>query len=56
VLDVLLHILANFDHEHSIVSLGGETSVSNRKIITEFIASEISLSTTSLSADRSHSF
>ena len=56
MLDVLLHILANLDHEHSIVSLGGETSVSDRKIITELIASEVSLSTTSLSADRSHPF
>ena len=56
LVNVGLHIFTNLDHEHSVVALSGETSVSDRKVITELIASEVSLSTTSFSADRSNSF
>lgn len=54
--DVLLHIFANLYHEHSVVPLSGKTSVSDGEIVSEFIASEISLTSTSLSANGCYSF
>lgn len=53
--DILLKILANLDHEDSVVSLSGEAGMSNREVITELVASEVSLTTASLSADGCYS-
>jgi len=31
------HILADLDHEHSVVTLGCKTSVSNGQVVSEFV-------------------
>ena len=35
--DVSLHILANLNHEHSVVTLSGQACVSDRKIIAKLV-------------------
>jgi len=53
--DVCLHILADFDHQDSIITLSSQGSVSRRQIVTELIDSEVTLATAALSANRGHS-
>lgn len=50
-LNVSHHVLADLDHEYSVVTLSSKSSMRNSEIISKFVDREVPLTTASLPAD-----